>query len=51
MMKERELQAHLSPTKNDGGGNKNKVYPYLLFELKIKRPHQGGQGDITYLRL
>jgi putative transposase len=51
LMKELGLQAIYPKPKTTIRSKENKIYPYLLSELKIERPHQVWQVDITYLRL
>lgn len=51
LMKELGLKAIYPKPKTTIRGNQNKSYPYLLSGLKIERPHQAWQVDITYLRL
>jgi putative transposase len=51
LMKEMGLKALYPKPKTTIRGLENKAYPYLLGDLKITRPHQVWQVDITYLRL
>lgn len=51
LMNELGLKAIYPKPKTTIHGQQNKSYPYLLFGLKIKRPHQVWQVDITYLKL
>lgn len=51
LMKELGLKAIYPKPKTTLRGSQTKSYPYLLSELKIERPHQAWQVDITYLRL
>lgn len=50
-MKELNLKALYPKPKTTIRGSQSQVYPYLLLDLKIARPHQAWQVDITYLRL
>lgn len=51
LMNELGLKAIYPKPKTTIRGNQNKSYPYLLSGLKIAKPHQVWQVDITYLRL
>ncbi len=51
LMMELGLKAIYPKPKTTIRENQNKCYPYLLSALKIERPHQVWQVDITYLRL
>jgi putative transposase len=51
LMVELGLKAIYPKPKTTIRGQQNKSYPYLLSGLKIERPHQVWQVDITYLRL
>jgi len=51
LMKELGLQAIYPRPKTTIRGKQATVYPYLLGGLKIERPHQVWQVDITYLKL
>jgi len=51
LMKELGLQAIYPKPKTTIRGKQAVVYPYLLGGLKIEKPHQVWQVDITYLRL
>lgn len=51
LMKEMGLKAIYPKPKTTIRGKEHKAYPYLLGGLKISRPHQVWQVDITYLRL
>ena len=51
LMKELGLQAIYPKPKTTIRGKQAIVYPYLLGGLKIEKPHQVWQVDITYLRL
>ena len=51
LMNELGLKAIYPKPKTTIRGSQNKSYPYLLSGLKIERPHQVWQVDITYLKL
>lgn len=51
LMKELGLQAIYPKPKTTIRGKQAIVYPYLLGGLRIEKPHQVWQVDITYLRL
>jgi putative transposase len=51
LMKDLGLKALYPKPKTTIRGDQHKVTPYLLGGLKIERPHQVWQVDITYLRL
>jgi putative transposase len=51
LMKELGIKAIYPKPKTTIRGKQATVYPYLLGELKISKPHQVWQVDITYLKL
>ena len=50
-MKELGLKAIYPKPKTTIRGKQAMIYPYLLGGLKISKPHQVWQVDITYLKL